>query len=179
MCIRDRAESLLGVLHSHLLGEALDDVAAAAFSKPIASVGHVLDRQTGVQPGAKASPPAVPPPAAVDDLVRLATAKRAASIACLIIELCGADVAATAAMDFGEVAGDVDPRGLVGGGDVVESLPEEVRVEDPQERFRLAGERRRLSRRARGPRPRRIRGFGPVRLEVILGVRIRVDRRLW
>ena len=64
------------------------------------------------------------------------------------------------------------------GGDVVESLPEEVRVEDAQERFRLAGERRRLSRRARGPRPRRSRGFGPVRLEVILGVRIRVDRRL-
>ena len=67
---------------------------------------------------------------------------------------------------------------LTDGGDVVESLPEEVRVEDPQERFRLAGERRRLSRRARGPRPRRSRGFGPVRLEVILGVRIRVDRRL-
>jgi hypothetical protein len=97
------AESLLGVLHSHLLGEALDDVAAAAFSKPIAE---------GRGP-AVPSPPAVPPPAAVDDLVRLATATRAASIACLIIERCGADVAA---IDFGEVAGDIDPRGLVGGG---------------------------------------------------------------
>ena len=58
----------------------------------------------------------MPPPAAVDDLVRLATATRAASIACLVIERCGADVAALAAIDFGAVAGDVDPRGLVGSG---------------------------------------------------------------
>ena len=62
------------------------------------------------------SPPAVPPPAAVDDLVRLATATRATSIARLVIERCGDDVAALSGIDFGAVAGDVDRRGLVGGG---------------------------------------------------------------
>ena len=107
------AESLLGVLHSHLLGEALDDVAAVASSKPIASVGQLSDKH-GVQPGAKASQPSPSP--AVDDLVRLATATRATSIARLVIERCGDDVAALSGIDFGAVAGDVDRRGLVGGG---------------------------------------------------------------
>ena len=80
------ATSLLGVLHSHLLGEALDDVAAVAFGEP---AGIAAD------PGS----PLSPAPAA-EDLVRRATATRAASLARVAIERCGADASALKSLDF-------------------------------------------------------------------------------
>ena len=85
------AESLLGVLHSHLLGEALDDVAAVAFGEP---AGLAAD------PGS----PLSPAPAA-EDLVRRATATRAASLARVAIERCGADASALKRLDYSAVAG--------------------------------------------------------------------------
>ena len=85
------ATSLLGVLHSHLLGEALDDVAAVAFGE---AAGHSAD------PGS----PLSPAPAA-EDLVRRATATRAASLARVAIERCGADASALKRLDYSAVAG--------------------------------------------------------------------------
>ena len=87
------AESLLGVLHSHLLGEALEDVAAVAFGEP---AGNSAD------PGS----PLSPAPAA-EDLVRRATATRAASLARVAIERCGADAAALKRLDYSAVAGEL------------------------------------------------------------------------
>jgi hypothetical protein len=85
------ATSLLGVLHSHLLGEALDDVAAVAFGE---AAGNSAD------PGS----PLSPAPAA-EDLVRRATATRAASLARVAIERCGADASALKRLDYSAVAG--------------------------------------------------------------------------
>jgi hypothetical protein len=87
------ATSLLGVLHSHLLGEALDDVAAVAFGE---AAGNSAD------PGS----PLSPAPAA-EDLVRRATATRAASLARVAIERCGADASALKRLDYSAVAGEL------------------------------------------------------------------------